>query len=138
MKVLKALSDTMQPGVKMRGVVNLQMLRPTIRHHYYEGDYEAIAESLEQGMLFPIVVWETTVGEWETWAAESQELISPPTSLLKNKEKPVLLVMCGNNRLEWARENGYSHIDTCICRDKNDISRLCTAQRKGWHESSNG
>jgi len=102
-----------------------------------EEDFRAISDSVSgEGMLNPIVVWQTTVGEWLEWANTNPDIEKPPPSLLKNPSKRVFLVKCGNNRLIHAITNGYRHIDCIVSEDRAETSRLCTELRKSWNENS--
>lgn len=81
------------------------------------------------GMLQPIIVWDCDVADWLVWANPVPELHRPPTEMIKNPTMRVLLVKCGNNRVEYARIMGYEAIDCILTPNKEETSRLCTTLR---------
>jgi hypothetical protein len=83
-----------------------------------------------EGMLFPIIVWECDVADWLLWSNPVPELLRPPLELMKNPTQKVMVVKCGNNRLEYAKIRRYDAIDCILTASREETSRLCTSLRK--------
>lgn len=135
MKILTAKAkDNSGTNICYRALVPIAKLHPIIKWGWHPDNYQDIITSIrEHGLDHPLVVWETTVAEWLKMSnAQPEDIIGPPMGLNRNPSKPVLLVMCGNNRLNSAKELGYDYIDVIICKEREEVSKRCSAQRKDW------
>lgn len=127
MKILRAKDSAFTE------IIPIDSLHPTILFGWYEGDYENIKRSIETiGLLNPIVVWQTTPQQWKEWRGNSPDLLPVPDYLFELKYKSVYLVMCGNNRLQVAKDLGYDHVEVRRYTNTNDVSLECNRQRKSW------
>lgn len=137
MKVLTAKSKIKAGTLAAyRATVPMDQLNPTIKWGWHPDNYQDIITSIKNdGLDHPIVVWETTVGEWLKMSnAQPEDIIGPPMGLNRNPSRPVLLIMCGNNRFNAAKELGYDYIDVIICNSKEEVNVWCKLQRKDWRE----
>ena len=95
--------------------------------------YNAILQDIQDnGMQFPIVIWETVGKYWRKWVRFTDpELINYPPETLGDFQ-PVLLVMCGNNRFQAAKHLNYDAIDCVLCTEREEINKLCGIMREHW------
>lgn len=135
MKILVAKNKMVSgTNIAYPALVPMAKLHPTIKWGWHPDNYQDIITSIkEHGLDHPIVIWETTVEEWLKMSnAQPADIIGPPMGFNRNPTKPVLLVMCGNNRLNAAKELGYDYIDVIICKNKEEVNKWCGKQRKDW------
>lgn len=125
------LSAKNNEGTELLSLYKLYQTSPAKVH---VDNYCAIRKSIaEEGMVEPLVVWETTASEWLNWYnLNYPNIIGPPQDLIRNPTAKVYLVMCGNNRMEIAREAGYDYISCIIKQNKEECSKICNNQRKYW------
>ena len=119
----KRLTDS-----QLLDIVELDSLSPIV----YPDNYQNIKKSMQQrGMDFPIVVLDTTIGGWRGIVAtdSSGELLHPDD---RETDEHSYLVMCGNNRLQAAKELGYDHIECIVCKTRGEVHRWATMMRKQW------
>lgn len=135
---MKILTATHRLNGGDRGAFNATIpfdrLYPTIKHGWYSQDYARVKEHVEKsGLIYPIVVWETNVREWlKMHNAQPNDILAPPIGMCRNGEYKVLLVMCGNNRLQAAKDLGYDYIDAIVCYEREEVSNQCKRQREAW------
>ena len=114
--------------------VPVDMLNPACKIHC-EDNYAKIKESMErEGLRYPLVVLNTTVGEWKKLHEESPDAILPcPGDFLTAR---CLIVMIGNNRLKAAQEMGVDEIDCIVVDDRMEVNPLAKIMRGDWVDES--
>lgn len=84
-------------------------------------DSEVKASISEVGMEFPVVVYPISIKDWkhEHKKVGGVIILEPPPL---HDDLIVMQVRCGNKRVRYAKEAGYTHIDCIILNSKEDIA----------------
>jgi hypothetical protein len=98
----------------------------------HTSDAEVAASIQEHGLEFPIIAYPTTIAEWRQLAIKNQMVVFPPDM---PDDHTVLQVRCGNKRLRYARELGYTHIDCYVTESLHEVALLMQQQEK-WFRSN--
>jgi hypothetical protein len=126
MKCVKAKRDI---GQKCLPVGDLYCISNRCQH---TSDAEVARDIQANGLEFPIVAYPTTIAEWRQLAIKNQMVVFPPEI---PDDHIVLQVRCGNKRLRYAKELGYTHIDCYVTESLDEVALLMREQQK-WFTSS--
>jgi len=109
----------------------VDMMNPACKIHC-EDNYAKIKESVQkEGLKYPLIVLNTTFGEWKEFHEESPEAILPcPSNYM---EARCFMVMIGNNRLKVAQEMGVEEIDCIVVNDRREVNALAKVMREDWN-----
>lgn len=121
------------------GILPVSVLHPSIAHGVHTDNYNRIKDSIKQdGLKWPLVCWVTDAYHWHEWAEKNtKDLIGPTKEMLAKKiAQRVYVVMCGNNRLQAAKELGVDHIEVIFLKELEEVSKCCSQQRKDWRNST--
>lgn len=90
----------------------------------------ALSKSLdEQGMLWPPIVWDQNT--FLLYLKESGNRHDPSKDIEITKTYRVAI---GNNRFEYAREKGYTHIECVIAEDWKDRETILAQTEMRYYE----
>lgn len=91
-----------------------------------------IGDIRSEGLLEPLAVVDTTIGEWKARYHHDPYLLEPPDL---PDDTNIYLVQRGNNRLAAAEKLGYDMIDCLIFKYYREAGEFSDKQRrrtKGW------
>lgn len=114
--------------------ISVDLLNPACKIHCAD-NYAKIKDSIErEGLRYPLVVLNTTVGTWRDLHEENPDATLPcPGNFLKAR---CYMVMIGNNRLKAAQEMGVEEIDCIVVDDRMEVNALAKVMRGDWVNES--
>lgn len=116
MKPLKARQQL--PG---QVLMPTHLLYPISNRSQQTSDEEVKKSIYVKGMEFPVIIYPISVSDWrqENKRLGGVLILEPPPL---HDDMIVMQVRCGNKRVRYAKDVGYTHIDSIILEDKEEIA----------------
>jgi len=102
-------------------------LYPISNRQQHTDQGEVTASVYNWGMEWPIIAYEIRVVDWDQEAARNHLILPPPPNL--ELTDIVLQVRCGNKRWRYAKDLGYTHIETYIAKSLDEVAQLMKEQQ---------
>jgi len=83
------------------------------------------------GMEWPLIGWEIEVQDWAEEAKRNNLILPPPQELSHNSF--IIQIRCGNKRLRYAKDLGYTHIDCYIAQSLDEVAEKMKEQQD-WYK----
>jgi|JYMV01.1.fsa_nt_gi hypothetical protein len=123
MKILKAKEQLGQEIYALTDIYPMSDITTNL-------DVVELHKSLAKGMNFPIILYPVIVSQWRTESIHNILYIAPPKHL--NDSDVVLQIKCGCNRYNYAKAQGFTHIEAIKTEQGDEVVMHMQASEKWW------